>query len=159
MYWNIIVTMLALSFWCVPWSWITMKMQNSSSSFKLILILLTLLFWLTDLTYLHPTSWPLRSILMCLGINEDTHFFRASYLKVTRHSCSNDVTDLQWALCVLWLKIQFGSGHHMKTAMRQNHACLPYGTHMLAHAIHFSENIHFHLRHRYHGGITVIIST
>lgn len=131
--------MVVLPFRSLSWSLFTMKMQNSSSSFKLLLTLLKSLFWLIDLTYLNPISLPLRSLLMCLRIDEDTHFYNAAWLKVTRHSCSTNVTDLQCAPCVLWL--QFEPEHHMERAMQQNYACLTYGTHMFARAIHFSENI------------------
>lgn len=100
--------MSKLHFRSVAWSLFTMKMQTvlQSSSWIVFpdwtLILLISLPWLIDLTYLSQISWSSKYILMFLTSNEDTHFFNALWLKETRHSCSNDLTDLQCASWDFW---------------------------------------------------------
>lgn len=120
--------MSKLHFRSVAWSLFTMKMQTvlQSSSWIVFpdwtLILLISLPWLIDLTYLSQISWSSKYILMFLTSNEDTHFFNTLWLKETRHSCSNDLTDLQCASwdfvmpldLVLQSKVQFASEHHVE---------------------------------------------
>lgn len=102
--------MSKLYFRSVTWSLLTMKMQivPQGSSWIVFpdwtLILLISLPWLIDLTYLSQIFWSSKCILMFLTINEDTYFFNAFWLKETRHSCSNYLTDLQ---CASWAFVMF----------------------------------------------------